>query len=178
MLVENLFGGDGFDFCDQGPSVSAAIVQEVLLGACFNGKDDFVEFYVRNNGGYFNGGAYFYRDVFFDLAPGDFDSMEVEGFYYIGEKYFDESEVNLRSAEKVRGLRAKYSERRDRFCRTHFPFAGDAGDNDFWIDVGTGEVKYVLWESEGDVDDVVSVAPTFSDFVNNIVPRRRTVQLD
>ncbi|WP_420480876.1 SMI1/KNR4 family protein [Burkholderia lata] len=72
-------------------------------------------------------------------------------------------------------MRAKYSEKRDIFCRTHFPFAGDAGDNDFWIDLRTGEIKYVLWESEENVDDVIDIAPTFSDFVNNIVPRRRRV---
>jgi hypothetical protein len=175
MIIDNLFIGDGFDFCDQGPSVSAAIVREVLSGIDFNGLDDFFEFYIRNNGGYFNGGAYFYRDKFFNLAAGDYDSMEVESFYYIGEKYLNDNEVNLRSAEGVRRLRAKYSEKRDFFCQAHFPFAGDAGDNDFWIDVRTGEVKYVLWESEKNVGDVIGIAPTFSDFVNNIVSRRRKV---
>ncbi|AXF22760.1 SMI1/KNR4 family protein [Burkholderia pyrrocinia] len=175
MLAENLFQGEGFDFCDQGPAISAEIVNEVLSGADFNGMDDFVEFYVKSNGGYFNGGAYFYRDKFFTLTRGDYDSMEIESFYYIGERYFDEDEVNLRSAEKVRKLRGKFSEKRDIFCRKHFPFAGDAGDNDFWIDMETGEIKYVLWESEENVDDIIDIAPAFSDFVNNIVPRRRNV---
>ena len=99
--------------------------------------------------------------------------MEIEGFYYVGEEYFDEDKINLRSAERVRKLRARYSKARDVFCRRHFPFAGDAGDNDFWINVETGEVKYVLWESEESVDEIIDIAPTFSDFVNNIVPRRR-----
>ncbi|WP_423380641.1 SMI1/KNR4 family protein [Burkholderia sp. LMG 32019] len=175
MLIENLFCGEGFDFCDQGPSVSAVIVMEVLSGVDFNGVRDFVDFYIKYNGGYFNGGAYFYRDSFFDLSGGDYNSMEIESFYYVGEKYFDEDKVNLRSAEKVRKLRARYSDKRDIFGRSHFPFAGDAGDNDFWIDLKTGGVKYVLWESEENVDDIIDIAPTFSDFVNNIVPRRRKV---
>ncbi|WP_156814669.1 hypothetical protein [Burkholderia lata] len=96
MLVENLFVGDGFDFCDQGPSASAEMVKDVLSGADLNGVDDFVDFYVKNNGGYFNGGAYFYRDRFYNLSPGDYDSMRVESFYYVGESYFSESEVSLR----------------------------------------------------------------------------------
>jgi hypothetical protein len=175
MLIDGLFCGGGFDFCDQGPSVSEEIVREVLSGANFNGVEDFVEFYVKNNGGYFNRGAYFYRDLFFRVDVGDYDSMEVESFYYVGEKYHDESEVNLRSAEKVRMLRARYSEERDIFCRDHFPFAGDAGDNDFWIDLNSGAIKYILWESRGNSIDVVDIAPAFSDFVNNIVPRRRGV---
>ncbi|WP_423367948.1 SMI1/KNR4 family protein [Burkholderia sp. LMG 32019] len=173
MLLEDLFRCEGFDFCDRGPSVSTALMREVLSGVDFNGINDFVEFYVKNNGGYFNGGAYFYRDVFFALADDDLDSVEIESFYYVGEKYFDERKINLRSAEKVRKLRARYSTARDIFCRRHFPFAGDAGDNDFWINVATGEVKYVLWESEENVDEIIDIAPTFSDFVNNIVPRRR-----
>lgn len=100
-----------------------------------------MEFYLKNNDGYFNGGAYFYRDVFFALAGDDLNSVEIESFYYVGEKYFGERKINLRSAEKVRKLRARYSKARDIFCRRHFPFAGDAGDNDFWINVATGEVK-------------------------------------
>lgn len=67
MLVENLFHCEGFNFCDRGPSVSTALMSGVLSAADFNGVDDFVEFYLKNNGGYFNGGAYFYRDVFFLL---------------------------------------------------------------------------------------------------------------
>lgn len=47
MLVENLFHGGGFDFCDRGPSVLVALMRQVLSGVDFNGVNDFVEFYIK-----------------------------------------------------------------------------------------------------------------------------------
>ncbi|MGS0897315.1 SMI1/KNR4 family protein [Burkholderia stagnalis] len=174
MLKKNLFCTDGFDFCDQAPKVTRA---EILssLSVRFDDLDDFVEFYEKNNGGYFNGGAYIYRDVFCEIKYPEINSMEIESFYFIENLSVDKRKVDLRSAADVLELRRGYSAAARVFCEAHYPFAGDAGDNDFWIDVETGKIKYILWESSKNVSDVVDVAPNFSEFVNNIVPRRRNI---
>ncbi|EAY9404754.1 SMI1/KNR4 family protein, partial [Salmonella enterica] len=55
----------------------------------------------------------------------------------------------------------------------HFPFAGDAGDNDYWLDMESGNVKYIRWESDDNPDNAIIVAPTFYDFCMSIQATRR-----
>ncbi|EJU6597813.1 SMI1/KNR4 family protein, partial [Salmonella enterica] len=56
---------------------------DTLVPHDFKGKDFFVKFYLSNNGGYFSGGAYFYRDIFYTIKPNDYNLIEIEGFNFI-----------------------------------------------------------------------------------------------
>lgn len=50
-----------------------------------------MKFYLSNNGGYFSGGAYFYRDIFYTIKPNDYNLMEIEGFNFIQSSPDEES---------------------------------------------------------------------------------------
>lgn len=49
----------------------------------FEGKDFFVKFYLHNNGGLFEKPAFIYRDKFYEVPLREFNSMDIESFYYI-----------------------------------------------------------------------------------------------
>ena len=174
MQNAKFFSDDAIRFDVVGPSLSE---QQIIsrLPNDFAGKNIFLKFYTKNNGGYIHGGAYFYRDVYFEIKECDFNSMEVESFYFIppvsGEIFH-----GLRSAIRVRELREKHSENIKLFCSTHFPFAGDAGDNDYWIEYGSGRVQYIHWESVFSSNwklNVIDIAPSFDGFCNKILSKRR-----
>ena len=46
---------------------------------------------------------------------------------------------------------------------THFPFAGNAGGNDFFIEIPTGIVKYVSWEYDLE-EGLYNVVANFKSF--------------
>ncbi|HDT6507335.1 TPA: SMI1/KNR4 family protein [Klebsiella aerogenes] len=145
---------------------------DILCPHEFKGKDFFVKFYLSNNGGCFSGGAYFYRDTFYTIKSNDYNLMEIEGFNFI-QSYPDEESPFLLSINEVWDIRRKYSESIKEFAKQHFPFAGDAGDNDYWLDMGSGNVKYIRWESDDNPDNAIIVAPTFYDFCMGIQANRR-----
>ncbi|MCC8457800.1 MULTISPECIES: SMI1/KNR4 family protein [Photorhabdus] len=151
--------------------LSESEINAVIPNA-FNGKDFFMKFYIANNGGYFNGGAYLYRDVFYTVLAGDYNLMEIEGFNFISRKFYDDSQYLL-SINEVWELRKGYSRNIKEFAKSHFPFAGDAGDNDYWIDMNSGYIKYIRWESDDNPDNAIIVAPTFYDFCMNLQAERR-----
>jgi hypothetical protein len=131
-----------------------------------------VKFYVRHNGGWFGGRvAIFYRDKFYPVPRGYHNSMEVLGFRFI-PRYPGDDVYELRSLVEVREQRMRWYIELKPFFETHFPFAGDAGDNDYWIELPTGRVRYTIWEGF-DEKGVVDIAPSFYDFVSNLVSERR-----
>ncbi|EBG2397015.1 SMI1/KNR4 family protein [Salmonella enterica subsp. enterica] len=143
-----------------------------ILPGYFNGKDFFIEFYTFNNGGYFSEGACFYRDVFYEIKPNDYNRIGVESFYYISKKIEDDGSP-LSSSLKVKALTYKNYPELRAFLGKHFPFAGDSGSGDYWIDIVSGEIKYVRLESLP--LQIVTVAPTFCDFCLNIRPVRESI---
>jgi len=132
----------------------------------FNGKDFFVEFYLRYNGGVFTDGARFDRTKIYPVIHDGYTQLEIEGFYFI-PKSEDDSDRCLLSISKSWNLNKSNSIKSD-FLETHFPFACDAGGNEFWIDIETGKVKYFRMYT--DDDSVIEVAPSFYDFCNGIGP--------
>ncbi|HEM6916185.1 TPA: SMI1/KNR4 family protein [Providencia stuartii] len=119
----------------------------------FNGKDFFIEFYKHFNGGYFYGGAFIYRDNFISLD-------DVDSPY-------------LLSISDVLKYRRKISKDFIDFTQLNIPFAGDAGDNDYWISLETGEIKYTRSTDIDCLDNIIDIAPSFRDFCLNIQSKRR-----
>lgn len=46
-------------------------------------REHFVDFYSRYNGGYFDGGAFIYRYLFYKITTKDLNLLEIESFHYI-----------------------------------------------------------------------------------------------
>ena len=57
------------------------------------------------------------------------------------------------------------------FVLFHIPFALDVVDNPFWIDVQSGEIKYINFEKSQSPDDVITVATSFKNFCRCITKR-------
>lgn len=111
----------------------------------FYGEECFITSYLSLNGVYFIDGACFYRDTFYKVSSGDYNRMGVEGFYFIPQ-YFDQKQPDSNlSILRVQKIRSMYSDSVSEFTKTHYPFASDAGGNEYWIDTDTGCIKYIRW---------------------------------
>ena len=134
----------------------------------FPGRKDFIAFYLTYNGGVFTQGADFYSNDIYDL-PEDYRSMEVGSFLHIPLPDDGNTESHTYSIEKEKVRRTGFSEKFDDFILSHLPFADNEGDNTFWIDIKTGEVKYTDFEFMGyNPDKTIVVASSFSDFCKRI----------
>lgn len=51
-----------------------------------------------------------------------------------------------------------------KFTQKNIPFARDAGDNDYWIELSTGRIKYTHSTVPNWADNIINVAPSFYDF--------------
>lgn len=137
----------------------------------FNGKDFFIEFYKHFNGGYFYGGAFIYRDNFNKINDNDYNLMEIESFNFISLD--DVDSPYLLSISDVLKYRRKISKDFINFTQLNIPFAGDAGDDDYWISLETGEIKYTRSTDIDCLDNIIDIAPSFRDFCLNIQSKRR-----
>jgi len=99
----------------------------------------------------------------------------VEAFYFLPLTEEDESPV-LCSIPEVRDRRRRHwaAFGMTDFVETHLPFAGDAGDRDYWIDLRTGTIKSVRWDEENGalVPRLIAVAPDFRSFCVHIAADR------
>ena len=75
------------------------------------------------------------------------------------------------SIARALSRREGYSENFDEFIDFHFPFAFNDGDNDFWIDIQSGEVKYIDYEDFGYDPKAIIVASSFNEFITNLESR-------
>ena len=129
----------------------------------FLGKKDFIDFYLSSNGGCFNKAPYLCYN-----ERGVKKTIEVSGFYNI-PKIGRESGM---STARALSRREGYSEDFNDFIDFHFPFAFNDGDNDFWIDIQSGEVKYIDYEDFGyDSNKAIIVSSSFKDFIMNLKSR-------
>ena len=129
----------------------------------FLDKEDFIDFYLLSNGGYFNKAPYLCYN-----ERGVKKTIEVSGFYNI-PKIGSESSMSI---TRALSRREGYSQDFDEFIDFHFPFAFNDGDNDFWIDIQSGEVKYIDYEDFGyDPDKAIIVASSFKEFITNLESR-------
>ena len=114
-----------------------------IIPYTFEGKEYFVQFYLKYDGIWFPDGADFVLDE---------DRFEIEYFYSI-------KSTNLWTPVKVRDVIEM------NFSDNHIPFATDAAGNLFLIELPTGEIKYIEMEYPY---EVTLVAPSFIDFCNGI----------
>lgn len=139
----------------------------------FPGKKEFIEFYLASNGGCFSNGVYIYRDNFYKVERGDYNSIEVSSFFHIPLiEDNDDFEYTI-SIPDAAERREDYSRKFSEFVSFHIPFAENFGDNDFWIDVQTGEIKYIDYEESDNPDDAIIVAPSFVEFCTKLQAKRR-----
>lgn len=172
MSNKPLFISNQIPFDNQWKKLTVKDIEETI--SCdFFGKKEFVEFYLVANGGNFTKGAYIYRDNFYSITKGDYNSLEVSSFFnipLIGDNEDSEYTMSIPDAINRRcGSSAKF----DDFISFNIPFADNFGDNDFWIDIQTGEVKYIDYESSYNPDDAIIVAPSFIDFCQSLQGKRR-----
>ncbi|MEX6232416.1 SMI1/KNR4 family protein [Providencia hangzhouensis] len=137
----------------------------------FSGKNFFIEFYEHFNGGYFYGGAFIYRDNFYKIEDNDYNLMEIESFNFIPIN--DVDSPYLLSVSDVLKYRCNVSKAFLDFSQLHIPFAGDAGDSDYWINLETGKIKYTKSTDIDCLNNIIDIAPSFCDFCTNIQSQRR-----
>lgn len=151
--------------------VSVDDVYEIVTD--FPGRKDFVDFYLIKNGGCFTNGAYIYRDNFYKVEKSDYNVIEVSSFFHIPVKGdIEDSEYTMSILEAI-DRREDYSEDFDEFTSFHIPFADNFGDNDFWIDIQTGEIKYIDYEESDNPNDAIIIAPSFIEFCQHLQANRR-----
>lgn len=172
MSNQNIFQDANLRLIGSGPPITGEQLRDVL-NYDFPGRARFDEFYMQHNGGCFSDAAFFYRDVFYSTSSSDYNKMYVEGFYFA--PLFEGQKVqHLSSIVRVREQRSQFANLVDYpdaikdFVENHFPFAYDSADNDFWMDIRSGRVRYVAWDSSETVQGVCDIAPSFHDFTSNI----------
>ena len=175
MQKKNLFKDKRLQLWGDAVPVSEADINRAVPEK-FLGKDDFVEFYVKRNGGMFKGEAYFYRDTFHRVPRGKVNSMPISCFFPIplSMKDADNPPVTIASmkAASLKGY-GRFREMKE-FLKTHIPIADDGGGDSYWIEVPTGRICYIKMEYVGAGPiNIIEIAPTFAEFVSNIVGRLR-----
>ena len=154
------------NFNDSLPGISRDRL-EPLLPHNFPGSDYFISFYSNQNGGFFDGGACIYREDFRDIKPGEHNRFEIEAFNFI--PIFKEQEnPRLLSTLEVVEFRKIAHNVNSTFLRENIPFASDAGDNDFWINILTGSISYTITNELTTHPSTIFVAPDFRTFCHAI----------
>lgn len=138
----------------------------------FPGKEDFIKFYLTHNGGVFTDGAYFYPDEFYEV-PKEYRFIEIASFFHIPLLDDEDEKFHTMSMEKERDLRVISSDEFTDFVLFHIPIADNYASNSFWIDIQTGEIKYMDFEENWHPDDAIVVAPSFFDFCKRIEAKFR-----
>ena len=164
-MKENTFFAEEIIFEYPGKKIGKNEIDEV---DDFPGKEDFIDFYTVHNGGDFIKGAWFFPESCYN-------SSMFENSYILLALF-----LPIRVDDEMRGLNIdvmndliveKYKGFED-FILFHIPFALDVVDNPFWIDIQTGEIKYLDFQVSTNPDDVITVASSFKEFCKCIRKRR------
>lgn len=165
-MKKTMFFKEEIEFEFPGKKIGKDEIEEI---DDFPGKDYFIEFYTAHNGGDFIKGAWFFPESCYNSS--------MFGNSYITLAMF----LEIRVDDEKRGLNIdvmqdligeKYKSFED-FILFHIPFALDVINNPFWIDIQTGEIKYIDFQVSTNPNDVVTVASSFKDFCMRI--RKRTI---
>jgi len=130
---------------------------ESVISQDFKGKEDFIRFYLRYDGVFFNEGAVISTEPFQKDDEEEYYELEIEFIYSM--KHLTE----MWRAIKERSPEA------EKFVEKHIPFARDAAGNDFFIEIPTGEIKKISWEYDIE-EGLIWVAPNFKEFCSAIKP--------
>ncbi len=162
LLKDSLFFAEEITFDVSGKKVSQNEIDEI---DDFPGKEDFVRFYTTHNGGIFLHGARFF--------PEECYTTSIKGYPYITMDCFlsipvdnTNKEMNI---EMWKDALERMNENYEDFILFHIPFAIDAEENTFWIDIQSGEIKYTDDQTCINPNkDAVIVASSFKDFCKRI----------
>lgn len=161
-MKDKIFFAEEIEFECPGEEIGKNEIDEI---DDFPGKDDFIEFYTIHNGADFIWGAGFFPKSCY-MSP-MFRNSCVEMLVFLPIRVGDE-EMEGSTIDTVRyRVEEKYESFED-FVLFHIPFALDMIDNPFWIDIETGEIKYIDFEKSTDPDDVITVASSFKEFCKQI----------
>ncbi|MCM1500193.1 MAG: hypothetical protein NC124_17155 [Clostridium sp.] len=162
-MKENMFFADEIEF--YGKEIDKNKIVEM---DDFPGKEDFIKFYTIHNGGDFIDGAWFFPESCYNSSV--FGKSYITLAMFLGVREDDHEEgLNIDVMNDI--ITEKYKKFED-FVLFHIPFALDVIDNPFWIDVQTGEIKYIDFQVSNDPNDVITVASSFKNFCKCI--RKRT----
>ncbi|WP_422347285.1 SMI1/KNR4 family protein [Stenotrophomonas sp. DR009] len=166
MKKHTQFAHSDVNFNDSLPGIGRDKL-EPLLPHDFPGRDYFISFYSNQNGGYFDGGAYIYLEDFHNLNPGDRDLFEIEAFHFF-PAFEKQENQRLTSISEVIGFRKIAHNVSSIFLKENIPFAGDAGDNDFWLNTSTGSISYTITNELTHHPSTIFIAPDFRTFCDAI----------
>ncbi|MDI9250706.1 hypothetical protein QMZ25_19160 [Stenotrophomonas sp. RS-48] len=166
MKKHTQFAHSDVNFNDSLPGISKDLL-ESLLAHNFPGRDHFITFYSNQNGGFFDGGAYIYREDFHTIKPGDHNLFGIEAFNFISTFEGQES-ARLLSKLKIIEYRTTAHKVNAKFLKENIPFAGDAGDNDFWLNTLTGSINYTITNELTIHPKTIFIAPDFRTFCDAI----------
>lgn len=150
-----LFKNSNLVFESLQEGVSEKFINEILPHE-FNGKDKFIEFYKKHNGICFPDSAEIKLSK--DSVKKEY-GLEIEFFY------------NLERINKYRESTKQHSIEAELVTETHFPFGSDASGNDYWLEIPTGIIKYIDWETfGGEKSELIFIASNFEEFCQKIYP--------
>lgn len=167
-------------FDTSGPRVVKVQIN-LVLPFDFPGKDDFIQFYLSQNGGNFYKPVFHYRDTFYKVSKSEINVVNIEYFYSIPRFLGDEDmslidawELKKLYAERLAEFSLEQSQKLQKFTETHFPFAGGASGT-FWIDIKTGHIKLLdNGCGDDDPDHAPEIAFSFRDFCAHLQRERRS----
>ncbi|STZ64206.1 Uncharacterised protein [Moraxella lacunata] len=168
MNNRNLFLNKNIIFTQHWKSINLADIEEIIPNN-FLGRQDFIDFYLLNNGGLFHHGAFFYRDVFYKIENDLYLPIEISSFYYMPKIGDKEKSEYLTSIIEANTDRHGFSDFIDDILDFDVIFATNFSGNDFCIDGQTGEIKYIDYHDE----NAIIIAPSFKEFCEHIQPKRR-----
>lgn len=147
---------------------SLELIKEVLIED-FPDKESFIEFYLSTNGVLFKERVFFYPDKFYSNINKDYNPIELTSFLHVNNENNDDN-FETDSITEVLERRLLISEEFEDFIDFHFPFADNFyADTDFWIDIQTGEVKYMDYEGMlYNPNKAIAIAPSFKDFCEGL----------
>ena len=166
MSQEDVFNEARAQFSIIGPQISEAEIKAVFTED-FPGKDDLVQFYLRNNGGSRSeqGSLAYCGNLGHQASRDHPETIRIEGFFAIphspGEKMLKYRSMIKYHASRLQTF-SKIPEMKG-FLEEHRPIASDHTGNDCWINTKSGRIQYMMWETwrEGPIE----IASSFRDFV-------------
>ena len=155
---DNMFFAEEIIFDVHGKQIDQNEIDEI---DDFPGKEDFIRFYTAHNGGVFIHGARFFPEESYTTSINGDAYLTMDCFLAIPVDCANQ-EMNIEMWKDAMELMYNNFEN---FMLFHIPFAIDATENTFWIDIQTGEIKYTDRNVCMNPDeDAITVASSFKRF--------------
>lgn len=172
-MIEDKFFAEEITFDYPGKEIGKNEIDEI---DDFPGKEDFIEFYTVHNGLDFTYGAWFFPEDCYNVPMNGDPYITLYIFLPIPVDSENTDDDNIETArlntDVMKDLIVERYDSFEDFTLFHIPFALDVINNPFWIDIQSGEIKYIDFEESVNPDDVITVASSFKEFCKHIKKRR------